>query len=121
MAVFKKQELGKQAEVKACQFLKEHGLRLLSQNYRCFLGEIDLIMQDGHDIVFVEVRSKHSLEHGTAIESITRPKQKKIINTALRFLQERNWLNKVNCRFDVIGIHLVENQMKMDWIKNAFS
>lgn len=121
MDACKKQALGKQAEDKACQFLQEKGFRLLNQNYRCFLGEIDLIMQDGHDIVFVEVRSKRTIEHGTAIESITRAKQKKIIKTALRFLQERNWLNKVNCRFDVIGIHLIENQMKMDWIKNAFS
>jgi putative endonuclease len=116
MAAHKK-KTGDHAEQRACKFLQAHGLKVITQNYRCKLGEIDLIMQDGEDVVFVEVRSRISLDYGSAIESISRNKQKKVINTSLCFLQQRNWLDKKNCRFDVIGIH----QHDLEWIKDAFT
>lgn len=116
-----KQQIGKTAEQTAYHFLQSKGLHLLKENYRCFYGEIDLIMQDGNDIVFVEVRSRNRLEYGSAIESINKNKQKKLIKTALYFLQKQQWLDKVACRFDVIGISSVLGKMNMEWIKNAFS
>jgi putative endonuclease len=112
-----KTQLGAQAEQKARRYLESRGLRFVVQNYRNPCGEIDLIMRDGEDIVFVEVRSRTGCEYGSAIESINNTKRKKIIKTATLYLQKNNYFDKVNCRFDVIGI-VTEN---CEWIKNAFS
>lgn len=112
---------GKTAELFACQHLETKGLKLLSQNYRCYLGEIDLIMQDQDHIVFVEVRARQRTDYGNALESITEHKQKKLIRAATCFLQWKKWLYKVNSRFDVVAIHLIRGEIKIEWIKNAFT
>lgn len=115
-----KKQLGNRAENQAAEFLsKQHHMVLITQNYSSHLGEIDLIMRDNKDIVFVEVRSRShlSLSYGNPIESINKTKQKKIIRTAIHFLQQKKWLNKINYRFDIIGI--LDDQL--EWIKNAFA
>lgn len=91
------------------------------KNYRTYHGEIDLIMQDQDDIVFVEVRIRHSVEYGNALESINKNKINKLIKTATHFLQWKKWLYKVNSRFDVIAIQPVKGVMQLEWIKNAFT
>ncbi len=113
--------MGKQAEQKACQFLQSQGLELLEQNYRCFQGEIDLIMQDKHSIVFVEVRWRSRVDYGTALESVNTRKQNKLIKAAAHFLQKKKWLYQVNSRFDIIGIHFLSGKSEFEWVKNAFS
>ncbi len=112
-----KKKTGDHAEQRACHFLLAQGLKLILKNYRCKYGEIDLIMQDSKDVVFVEVRSRANTAFGSAIESVNKSKQRKILDTSIHFLQQRNWLNKANCRFDVIGIH----QNELEWIKDAFT
>lgn len=116
MAAHKKQ-VGALAEQRACHFLQAHGLKLITQNYRSTFGEIDLVMQDKKEIVFVEVRSRASNHYGSASESVNALKQQKIIKTSLLFLQQRNWLNNITCRFDVIGIQ----QDHIEWIQDAFT
>src|SRR3990167_8303956 len=108
---------GKAAEQKACEFLLKQGLTLISKNYRCKQGEIDLIMRDGQDIVFIEIRLRTNKNFGSAIESINESKQKKILRTAIHFLRGRQWLHTKNCRFDVIGM----SDNHFEWIKNAFT
>jgi putative endonuclease len=115
-----KREIGSKAEQQACLFLQKKGFKLLEQNYNSRFGEIDLIMRDQNTIVFVEVRSRTSIEHGHAIETITRNKQQKLIKTASLFLQKKGWLYKVTSRFDIITIQLLSGQWQLDWIKNAF-
>jgi putative endonuclease len=114
------QQIGKEAENKACHFLQKKGLQLLTQNYRCYHGEIDLIMMDKDDIVFVEVRKRKRIDYGNAFETVNHSKRKKIIKTAMHFLQKKKWMYKVNSRFDIIAIHPVQNIMQIEWIKNAF-
>ena len=109
--------MGNEAEERACQFLQAQGLELIAKNYHSYSGEIDLIMRDNEDIVFIEVRSRDKNNYGSAIESITLRKQQKILKTSLIFLQQRNWLNKINCRFDVVGV----NQQNIEWIQDAFT
>jgi len=121
MASVNRQQLGKQAELNACQFLQAKGLRLLQQNYHCYYGEIDLIMQDQDDIVFVEVRSRSRSDYGSALESIGQTKIKKLIKAATHFLQKKNWLYQVSSRFDVIAIQTTGGNVQLEWIKNAFS
>lgn len=115
------QQKGKQVELKACEFLQTNGLHLLQQNYQCFFGEIDLIMQDQDDIVFVEVRSRFRIDYGNALESINQYKINKLIKTAKHFLQMKKWLDKKNSRFDIVVVHPIDGKIQLEWIKNAFT
>lgn len=106
---------GDRAENLALDYLKQAGLKLIERNYRCKQGEIDLVMQDGEDLVFVEVRYRNTQKYGGAVSSVDWRKQKKIITAALQYLQT---LKKIPpCRFDVIAI---QDQQKIEWLKNAF-
>jgi putative endonuclease len=106
---------GAQAETLACDYLQANGLRLLTKNYRLRSGEIDLIMQDGSIIVFVEVRYRKNKRYGGALASINTQKQKRIIQTASHYLQYHAPL--AQARFDVIAIH---HQNELQWLSNAF-
>ena len=79
---------GNAAEQLATEYLQAQGLRLLTRNYRSRFGEIDLIMQDGKTVVFIEVRLRKSQNFGGAEASITSSKQHKIVMTAEYYLQE---------------------------------
>lgn len=111
------QKIGQQAENIACRYLQKQGCKLVTQNYLCKVGEIDLIMQDKGYLVFVEVRYRHVSGYGTGIESITKAKQVKLIKAANYYLQKNALLNKVNCRFDVVAINETST---IEWLKNAF-
>jgi len=113
--------LGNIAEQEACQFLQKKNFQLIERNYRCFHGEIDLIMQDQDDIVFVEVRSRSRSDYGSALESINKSKRSKIIKAAKHFLCAKGWMYKVNSRFDIIAIQRTVGKTYLEWIKNAFS
>ena len=95
---------GRRSESKALQLLQSKGYRLVQKNYRCNCGEIDLIMQDGTTLVFIEVRSRSSQAYGGALESIDYGKQQKIIKTAVRYLYKHNIYDKVDVRFDLVCI-----------------
>ena len=116
----RKQRLGQQAEHEALVFLTNKGLTLLNKNFRCSLGEIDLIMRDDDYIVFVEVRSRSRTDYGRAGESVNHTKQRKITLAATYYLQQKQWLHTKSGRFDVVEIHYVDNQVTLDWYKNAF-
>ena len=111
------------AEQLAATFLMQHGLKLITQNYHCRFGEIDLVMQDGKTLVFVEVKLRSSNQFGGAAASITPQKQKKMILTAQHYLQTQK-LGDVACRFDVIlmqSANLAATDLKhIEWIRNAF-
>lgn len=120
MAATKAQIKGKAAELEAEAYLSTQGLLPLQRNYRQKIGEIDLIMQDQEDIVFVEVRAREDSDHGSALESITPAKCQKIIRTAKYYLQEAGLYYKVTSRFDVVTFDPVEGEWRLQWIKNAF-
>lgn len=113
--------IGNRAENDALQFLTQQGLRLLERNYACFCGEIDLIMQDTEHTVFVEVRFRTRSSYGSAADSITPQKIKKIIRTATIYLQNKKRLHKVHSRFDVIAIDFTKKEKNITWYKNAFT
>jgi putative endonuclease len=106
---------GREAEELALQFLIAAGLRLRSRNYACRLGEIDLILQDGDTLVFVEVRQRRSARFGSAAESITRGKQDKLIAAARHYLARERQMPA--CRFDAV---LVDAHGRIEWIRDAF-
>ncbi|MEM7304034.1 MAG: YraN family protein [Pseudomonadota bacterium] len=107
--------LGKKAEDVACHFLLSHGLQLITRNYHCRYGEIDLIMQDNDTLVFVEVRYRKSEAFGGALESIDKTKQRKLVFTANHYLSQSADLQ--TSRFDVVA--LTENAPP-EWIIDAF-
>lgn len=109
---------GNQAETQACTYLQQQGLQLLTRNFRCPLGEIDLIMRHERDIVFIEVRYRHNQTHGSAVETVSRLKQKRLIRTAYYYLQQQqHWTRQLSYRFDIVGISATTG---LQWIKNAF-
>lgn len=111
---------GTHYETQALAFLRRQGLQHISSNYQSRLGEIDLIMRDGNTLVFVEVRFRDTASHGGPISSIDRQKQKKIIATAKHYLCQARLFDKVDCRFDVVGISGAGSSSKLEWIRSAF-
>lgn len=109
---------GGDAEDKALDFLKSKGLRLIVRNYRSRRGEIDLVMEDGDDIVFVEVRYRKNDAYGSALESIDRNKQMRLIACAEQYLCQ-NPLDKAS-RFDVVGLSPGRDGTSIEWVRNAF-
>ncbi|WP_233520519.1 YraN family protein [Flocculibacter collagenilyticus] len=102
----------------ALNHLKKHGYRLIEANYNTRFGEIDLIVKNDDSLVFVEVRYRKNDHHGSAAESVTPSKQKKIIKTAQHFLTQFN-LTDTACRFDVIAFS-GDNSQPLQWHQNAF-
>ncbi|EGV49895.1 YraN family protein [Candidatus Endoriftia persephone] len=107
---------GEQAERLACRHLQAEGLRLLERNYRTKQGEIDLVMQDGNSLVFVEVRYRKSDNFGSAAESITAAKRAKLIAAANHYLLRQT---DRPSRFDVVAIS-GDQPPGVEWIRNAF-
>ncbi len=115
---FKSLSTGARAEQAAQHFLETQGLVLQKKNFRSKAGEIDLIMLDGMDLVFVEVRYRKNRAFGGALESIDRRKQLKIIKTAQIFVARKNY--NYGMRFDVVAFE-GGNLKNPGWIQNAFS
>ncbi|HEX9880739.1 MAG TPA: YraN family protein [Candidatus Binatia bacterium] len=115
----RKQVLGNEGEGIAERYLEEQGFRLLERNYRCPLGELDLIAVDRKVLVFVEVRTRTHDSAGSPLESVDRRKQKQIIKTALYFLSQKR-LHDRDARFDVIGISYAGGKPVVEHIINAF-
>ena len=109
------------AERLAQTYLRHQGLRILTCNFRCKGGEIDIIAQDGAAIVFVEVRLRSSMLYGGAAQSISPAKQRRILHAA-RFWRAglgRPYAN-APCRFDAVlfvGLDVSEPY----WIRGAFT
>ncbi|MEJ8544360.1 YraN family protein [Brevibacillus borstelensis] len=98
-----RRELGQWGERIAEAYLLQKGLRIEERNYRTARGEIDLVAWEGDVLVFVEVRTRTSMKYGSALESITRQKKKKLREMALAYLQAKTKPSRP-FRFDVVGI-----------------
>jgi putative endonuclease len=107
--------LGQTAETRAAAFLQTCGLKLITRNWRCRFGEIDLVMQDGPTLVFIEVRLRSRSDFGGAAASVTPAKQKKLLAAARQYLSTLKTLPP--CRFDVLAL---SGESSPEWIKNAF-
>lgn len=113
-------KLGAEIEALALAYLQEQGAILIQQNFRCRLGEIDLIMRHQEMVVFVEVRFRKSARFGTALESIDWQKRKRITVTAQLFLKRFPNLRHTPCRFDSLTARLSARDLCFEWTQNAF-
>lgn len=118
-------QLGNDAETLAANYLTAKGLKVKTRNYRSRWGEIDLIMTDGDELIFVEVRYRRNSDFGFAAETIDFRKQQRITRTALCYTQENKLTNEHAMRFDIISLENRDKQIdlnnaKIEWVKNAF-
>jgi putative endonuclease len=122
-------KLGRLGEAIAQEYLEALGLKLIEKNYAITniitgkkIGEIDLIMLDNKEIVFVEVRTKSNAEPIGPLETITRSKRRQIEKCAKIYLEQKNIANRYS-RFDVIGITYNESlaSPQIEYVKYAFS
>jgi putative endonuclease len=100
-----RQGLGRTGERLAAEELVRCGYRILERNFRCRYGEIDLVAEDGSDLVFVEVKTRRGIAYGRPEDAVTGEKQRKIIVVANHYLDlhtcfERSW------RIDVVAVQL---------------
>lgn len=115
-----KQAIGNHAENLAKQFLQSKGLVLVKAQFRCQMGEIDLIMKHRNELIFIEVRFRDNSRYGAPFETITYAKRQKLIRTALYFQLCHPWTEYYSSRFDVISISGEQLNPKITWIPNAF-
>jgi putative endonuclease len=120
-------ETGKRVESVALKYLRNAGLTLIKRNYRCRLGEIDLIMNDGDLLIFAEVRYRKSNRFGSGAESVDYRKRRKLILTARHFLASHHRYGEPDCRFDVISVspspskaQSEDSDMRIEWFRDAF-
>ncbi len=108
---------GRLSESIALCYLKCRGLTFVARNFACRSGEIDLIMLDQPELVFVEVRYRRSRRFGGAVASIDRPKQLRIARAAGAYLNRHPRFAASPCRFDVV---LISSTPPIRWLKGAF-
>ena len=125
--------LGQWAEQQALKRLQTQGFTLIVANYHCRYGEIDLIVQKDQELIFVEVKARSMTQYAQSCETISPSKQKKIMKSALCFLNAEPQFQEFYCRFDVICFDFFQQFAKkiqqdfskcpydQQWIENAFT
>lgn len=112
--------LGAFGEGLACEYLESEGYRILERNFRCRAGELDIIAVQDDIVAFIEVKTRSSDKYGLPSDAVSAGKQRKIVKTALYYMQKNRLLGHM-CRFDVIEITFdEENNHKINLIKDAF-
>lgn len=117
--------LGDAFERAACQELQRHGLRLRNSNVAFRFGELDLVMDHGETLVFVEVRYRRggatTAGFGDGAVSVNARKRLRIARAAAAYLAAHPALARRPCRFDVMSIAGGNDAPRFDWIQNAFT
>ena len=110
---------GREGEHLAIGHLKRLGYRIVYRNYRCHLGEIDIIARHRGVLVFVEVKSRRSMSFGSPKLAIHPAKQHKLSQVAWHYLQ-RHDLTEISARFDVVTVSDIGGSPHFEVIENAF-
>ena len=108
--------LGTEQEQRAAIFLEKNGYHILTRNFRCRLGEIDLIAKDGAYLCFIEVKFRSGIAKGYPAEAITPTKIRRITRTAQYYMLLHRISQDTPCRFDAVVI--LDTEISL--IKNAF-
>jgi putative endonuclease len=99
--------------------LRRDGYEILQRRYRTRAGEIDIVAIDGRCLVFVEVKTREGVEHGTPAEAVTPRKQRRIAAMASDFLARHRFAG-LDCRFDVVAVTVVDGRARVEVIRHAF-
>lgn len=114
-------ELGSFGEQQASMFLRKKGYSIAAVNYSCRIGEIDIIARKDNIIAFVEVKLRKSDYFGSGMEYVTKAKQKRIIRTAMYYMQHKS--QELQPRFDIIEIYAPNGKdgaVTIDHLEDAF-
>lgn len=106
---------GRLAEDRALDYLLKQGLQLVTRNYACRMGEIDLIMRHNQLLVFVEVRWRSRSKFGGAAASVGPVKQQRLWRAAEHYLL--SYARLPVCRFDLIAI----DGDSLEWLRDVIS
>lgn len=112
-------DLGELGEKLAQKKIKSLGYKCIEKNYRCPLGEIDLIAKDGDCLVFIEIKTRKGRSIGYAKEAVDQRKKRHISKVALAYMKSNNCVD-VKSRFDVIAINIKGGKEEIEVISNAF-
>ena len=112
-------DLGKRGEELALKKVQRLGYKCLTRNYRCPLGEVDLVAKDGDTLVFIEIKTRKGRSVGYAKEAVDERKRRQLSKVALTYIKANNcWHMK--SRFDVVAISVNKNKNEIEIVKNAF-
>jgi len=113
--------VGKESEELALAYLRKRGLRLVYRNFRCRVGEIDLIMRDDAVLVFVEVRYRRPGQYASAAVSVDTGKQRRLVLAGSMFLAGATEYADSPVRFDVVALDgSSHRESKIQWLRDAF-
>ena len=111
--------LGRFGEILASSYLRKHGYYIVSANYTCRLGEIDLIAEDKKYLCFVEVKTRSENMKYAPADAVDISKRQKIISSSNLYLKD--YANDRQPRFDIIEVYFENNEpVKIIHLKNAF-
>ena len=116
MRIHEKKELGRCGEQIVEEYLKKNKYQILERNFYCRQGEIDIIARDREEIVFIEVKTRTSVDFGRPSEAVNMIKQKHMYNAAKYFLYRTDLLNMF-VRFDVVEVLMCEGKFNINHIK----
>ena len=111
--------LGKKGEDLAVGQLKALKYKILERNFKCPLGEIDIIARDKSTLVFVEVKTRATRDFGGPAAAVDWRKQRQLSKVALTYLNKKK-LSNVPARFDVVAVELIPPFPRIEVIRNAF-
>ncbi len=111
-----KRKVGSEREQIAAKYLSDNGLHIIEMNFRCRIGEIDLVARDQNDLVFVEVKYRKSTATGYPEEAVDYRKMHKICRVSDYYRVKYHIPSNTNIRYDVVAIL----QDQITWHKNAF-
>lgn len=114
----KNQIRGRKGEEEAIKYLQNEGYKIIEKNFICKQGEIDIIALKDEEIIFIEVKTRKSLECGLPSEAVDREKKKHIYKSAGYYLYTRNLENEY-VRIDVIEVYEKDNKYEINHIKQA--
>ncbi len=118
MPTVDRQQLGRDAEQRAADFLKSVGLQIVTRNYRCRMGELDIVAQSGTTLVIAEVRCRSRSDYGGAAASVTARKQQRIVRASRHLLAHQPALARLPVRFDVLVVP--PDGGTVEWLRAAF-
>ena len=113
-------ETGRDAERRALEMLEAAGLKLLTRNYRCPQGELDLVLTHGDTLVVAEVRFRKDASRGGAAETVGAEKQRKLKLATQHLLRTHAELRRTPLRFDVVAVTAGAAPGAVEWIQDAF-
>jgi len=119
MSIINRRKQGKTGEDLAARYLEKNGLKIIERNYRFERGEIDIIAEEGDELVFVEVKARRSNTYGSPEDAVTEKKQKQIYAVADGYLFERD-INNRPIRFDVVAIEFKNGCTEIRHIRDSF-